>query len=400
MSAYAQYAENCDIFVSGEMAARDVRAVDAVFSFSEFERALRAIQNWEGYQPTPLVSLPGAAERAGVAQVLYKDESQRFGLKSFKALGGAYAVQCVLSDLVEQKTGTRATIDDLQSGRFAEITQDYRVACATDGNHGRSVAWGAQRMGCRCTIFLHEDVTASRQAAVEAFGADVVRVKGTYDHSVAAAAKMAQQHGWTIISDTSYPGYSEVPKLVMEGYRVLVEEIVGNRSDETDFTHVFVQGGVGGLAAAVTAHLVQAGLAGDIRFTMVEPANAACLMRSAKNSTPTRFEGDLKTIMAGLSCGEVSQLVWPIVQNWYSAFMFVPDELAEELMRDLATGALGPVLTAGESAVAGLAGFLIAASHPEWRPALGLDQESRILVIGSEGDTDPEGYQKIVNHQC
>jgi diaminopropionate ammonia-lyase len=342
----------------------------AVLNRAGFEAARAEIASWSGYAQTPLVSLPEIARAAGVARVDYKDESGRFGLGSFKALGGAYAVLRQI----------RA------AGRPAK---EIVVTCATDGNHGRSVAWGARRFGCGCVIYVHETVSRGRADAIAAYGAEVRRVSGTYDDAVRQAARDAGANGWIVVSDTSYPGYVDIPRDVMQGYTVMADEALAARAAAP--THVFVQAGVGGLAAAICGHFWEA--LGDARprTIVVEPDRAACLFESAGQGRAANIGGALDTAMAGLACGETSLLAWEILEEGASDFLTATDEAAFAAMRLLAPG-----IVAGESAVAGLAGLLGAAARPELVKSLGLDSNSRVLLIGSEGDTDPELYRKIV----
>ncbi len=350
-------------------------ALGKILDAAGLAAARAVITAWPGYEPTPLVALDGLAREAGLARVWYKDESGRFGLGSFKALGGAYAV----SRLVERKG--------------ADIT----VCCATDGNHGRSVAWGASLFGCRCVIYLHEHVSEGRQAAIERYGAEVRRVPGNYDDSVHRAAADAEAKGWFVVSDTSYPGYLEIPRDVMHGYMLMAEETIAQLPAGEVPSHLFLQGGVGGLAAAVAAQFWLNCGAQRPRVVVVEPEKAACLFESAKAGRPTRVTGPLDTVMAGLAAGEVSLLAWEILESAAAAFMTVADEDAEEAMRRLAAGVAGdPPLVAGESAVAGLIGAVAARADARKAEALGLGPESRVLVIGSEGATDPLLYRRIV----
>ena len=340
----------------------------AILSMAGGVIALAAISQWEGYRPTPLLSLPTIASACGVASVLYKDEGRRFGLKSFKALGGGYAVQRLV-----ERHGT------------AGIT----VTCATDGNHGRAVAWGARRAGIRAVIYVHEGVSEGRAAAIAGFGADVRREGRTYDDSVRASADAASDHGWYIVSDTSWSGYEDTPKAVMQGYAVLAMEI---EAEGVRPSHVFVQGGVGGLAASVLSYRWEKFGADRPVMTVVEPDKAACLFASAGAEALTAVGGDLDTVMAGLACGEPSLLAWHILSAGADAFMSIPDAAAVATMRDLAE--LG--IVAGESGVAGLAGFRLAAQDAAMRATLSLDATSRIVVYGTEGATDPDVYRALV----
>ena len=329
-------------------------------SLARWREARDEIASWPGYAQTPLRELAGL----GFASVHYKDEGSRFGLGSFKALGGAYALKKLIA------------------AHGAGIT----VCCATDGNHGRSVAWGARMFGCRCVIFLHERVSQGREHAIRAYGAEIVRTPGTYDDSVRAAAAKAAEQGWFVVSDTSYPGYIEIPVDVMDGYTVMAGEIA--EQIPAPPTHVFLQGGVGGMAAAVVGHFVERGW--DPAFVIVEPENANCLQASAQAGAPTVVGGDHDTLMACLACGEISEVVWPLLRDRVRFFQTVPDEAAAEAMRFLARQGIA----AGESGGAGLAGLLWLT--PEEREVVGLSAASRVLLIGTEGPTDPEIYRRVV----
>jgi diaminopropionate ammonia-lyase len=272
---------------------------------------------------------------------------------------------------------------------------DITVTCATDGNHGRSVAWGARLFGCRCVIYIHATVSEGRKAAIEAYGAAVVRTSGNYDQSVQQADADARAQGWFVISDTSYPGYMDVPRDVMQGYQLMVDEAVSALPAWP--THVFVQAGVGGLAAAVCAWFWERDAARRPTFVVVEPDRADCLLRSAVAGQPVAVTGALDTLMAGLACGEVSLLAWQILDHGADAFCRLPDAAAVDAMRLLAAAEGGdPAIVAGESAVAGVAAALACCADDDARRALGLDAGSRLLFFGSEGDTDPALYRQLV----
>ncbi|MGE0719043.1 MAG: diaminopropionate ammonia-lyase [Alphaproteobacteria bacterium] len=369
-------------------------AQQAVLNADAFAAAMAEISSWPGYAQAPLVSLPGLAARLGLGAVWWKDESGRFGLGSFKALGGAYAVWRLLAREIERRMGTRPAARDVAAGAHRDIAGTVTVTCATDGNHGRSVAWGARTFGCRCVIYIHEGVSEARRAAIAAFGADVVRTPGTYDDSVRRAAEDAAREGRFVVSDTSYPGYLDVPRDVMQGYAVMADEALRQLPQGVRPTHAFVQAGVGGLAAAVCGHLWERLGPARPRFVVVEPDKAACLFLSARAGRPVAAEGDLDTIMAGLACGEVSLLAWDVLATGADAFMTVPDAAAIDAMRTLAAG--DPPVVAGESGAAGLAGLVAAAGDPAARRALGLDAGSVVLLFGSEGDTDPALYAELV----
>ena len=342
---------------------------------SGFRRARAAITAWAEYAPTPLRDLPAIAAQAGIGAIRMKDEAGRFGLGSFKALGGAYAVENLLAN-------TRA--------RAGTVPGDITVTCATDGNHGRAVAWGARRLGCRCVIFVHAGVSQGRIDAIAAYGAAIRIVPGTYDDAVRAAARAADEQGWFVVSDTSWPGYTEVPRDIMQGYRVMADEAADQWAGPPP-THVFIQGGVGGVAAAVSAQM-RARYSPAPAVIVVEPDKAACLLASAELGTPTAVAGNLETVMAGLACGEPSLLAWQELERGAAAFMAIPDEAAIAAMRLLADQGL----VAGESGVAGLAGFLLAAGDPAARETLGLYRDSRVLVFSTEGATDAAVYAALV----
>ena len=358
---------------------------------SGFRRAQAEITSWPGYAPTPLLDLPAVARAAGIGSVQMKDEASRFGLGSFKALGGAYAVAQVLAaELARRGVAARASSSDLVGGTFAAATGGITVTCATDGNHGRSVAWGAQRFGCRCVIYVHATVSQGRVDAIAQYGAEVRRVPGTYDDAVRAAALVADAEGWFVISDTSYEGYTTVPVDVMQGYRVMAEEALDQWRGAAP-THCFMQGGVGGAAAAVSVQL-RSRVNPRPMFIVAEPDRAACLLASAEAGEPVAIPGDLDTVMAGLACGEPSLLAWQELSRAADAFMAVPDEAAVDCMRLLAR--LG--IVSGESGVAGLAALLLAAADPAARAALNLGHQSRVLLFSTEGATDPALYNRLV----
>lgn len=367
----------------------------ALMSEADHRAALAEIAAWPGYAPTPLLALPGAARAAGVAEVLYKDEAHRFGLGSFKALGGAYAVLRVLQAKLAAE-GVEATAADILAGRHAARVGRETVVCATDGNHGRSVAWGARMFGCACRIYIHEKVSADREAAIAAYGATMVRQPGDYDASVRAAARDAEANGWTLVADTDAGGGSpKIPRLVMQGYTVLVHETMAQLGRAP--THVLIPAGVGGLAAAVAGHWARVAGEARPRMVAVEPLAADCVFRALRDGAPRPIEGDVNSFMACLSAGEVSPSAWPVLRAAVDDAVAIPDEAAIDTMRGLAGGRWGdPPLVSGESGCAALAALLAVAALPGTRAALRLDASSRVVVIGSEGATAPEVWRAVV----
>lgn len=347
------------------------------------------------HRVTPLLSLPALAGHLGLGQLLVKDEAHRLGLCSFKALGGAYAVVRLVVEDAGRQFGRQIAYAELDRPEIRTIAGKMVFACATDGNHGRSVAQGARLVGAKAVIFVHGGVSRQRVEAIAAFGAEIVRVDGTYDDSVAEAARVSEMRGWTVVSDTSWPGYERIPGLVMQGYTAILDEAL--RQMPAPPTHLFVQAGVGGIAAALGAH-------GDIvlganrpRLVVVEPALSACLYASAQAGHPVKVAHGAPTVMAMLECYEPSRIAWRILARVADAFMTVEDEEAIAAMNSLARPLAGdPAIVAGESGAAGLAGLLQAARDETTRRMLGLDAASRVLLVNSEGATDPGRYHDLV----
>jgi len=351
---------------------------------------------WPGYEQTPLISMTGLAAQLGVDRVYCKDESPRFGLGSFKALGGAYAVSVLLMKHLQEKLGKPVTLAELTDEQFKTHNRDITVSCATDGNHGRSVAWGAQQFGCNCIIYIHSDVSEGRKSAIERYGAKVIRIDGNYDDSVRIADEEAAKNNRIVVSDTSYPGYMDIPADVMRGYTVLADEALDQIGDQLP-THVFLQGGVGGFAAAITRRIRDRCSIAQPRIIVVEPDQAACIYESIKRGEPVAVHGDLATVMAGLACGEVSLIAFNTLLKEIDDVLVIPDETAISTMQFLAKGTTGDAaLVSGESGVTGLAGFVLARANPVLNTSLKLDSSSRILVISTEGATDPIVYESLV----
>jgi len=357
--------------------------------------AERYLARRDKHAETPLHALPALAAELGVGAVRIKDEGFRLGLGSFKALGGAYAVTRLVLEEAARQRGRVFGIADLQAPEVRAVANRMTFACATDGNHGRSVAQGAALVGATSVIFVHAGVSDARVAAIARFGAQMIRVAGTYDDSVTEAARVSVEQGWTVVSDTSWPGYERIPGLVMQGYTALVREALRQIGDPP--THVFVQAGVGGVAAAVAGHL--AIVFGDRRptFVVVDPARAACIYETAKAGRPVKIAHGAPTVMAMLECYDPSPLAWRVLSRAADGFMTVDDAGAIAVMNRLARPAGGdPPIVAGESGGAGLAGAIRAATDPEMRAKLGLTASSRLFVINTEGATDPARYAELV----
>ncbi|MGB7244212.1 MAG: diaminopropionate ammonia-lyase [Sulfitobacter sp.] len=370
-------------------------AAHRILTAEDYATAQAEITAWDGYAETPLVSLKAIAAEIGVAEVLYKDEGPRFGLGSFKALGGSYAALRVLQREISKQLGKDVSMADIRNGKHAAACAAITLVSATDGNHGRSLAWGCQRFGVPCRIYIHAEVSEGRAAAMADLGAEVIRITGDYDASVALAKNEAEANGWFVVSDTSWPGYSLPPRDVMTGYGVMVREIC--EATDPAPTHIFLQGGVGGLAAGVIAAMRQYWGDASPRVIIVEPELAACLFESAKTGVATNVAIAQETLMAGLSCGEPSQIAWEILAEEGSDYLTIPETLVAPSVRLLATP-MGddPAIKAGESAVAGLAALIAARDDSQLSQKLGLDTTSRVLLIGSEGVTDAAIFDMIM----
>ena len=337
------------------------------------DEAVESISKWETYSPTPLISLNKLKEILNVKQIYYKDEDKRFDLKALKALGGAFAV------------------NKIKDEKSAAI-----VATATAGNHGRSVAWGAQRLGLNCKIFISEFVSESRAIAMRNLDAEVIRVKGNYDASLKECIKQSKKNNWEIVQDVSWEGYKEVPKLIMAGYTIMIKEIMDQINDEK-ITHVFLQAGVGGMAAAMIAGFAK--FSKKIpRFIIVEPENANCVFKSIENNRPTSVNITNETIMGGMSCGDVSTVAWEILKNSSNNCVTITDDAISIVVAMLAEAQLSDEkIIAGECAVPGIIALISLFKSKEYLDKLNLNSDSKVLLFGCEGLTDKEMYKKLLD---
>lgn len=352
---------------------------------------------WGPIVATPLIPLPGVASETGISQVFLKNEALRLDQGSFKALGGAYAVMVLFKRLLEQHLGSEVRVTQLLSPTARDFARSVTVCCATDGNHGKSVAAGARLLGCRSVIFVHQGVSEAR---MKALGADeIVRVPGSYDDSVNESERAAKERGWFLVSDTSWPGYEDVPATVGQGYTILADEALRQMEDicHDGPTHIFLQAGVGGFAGSIAGHLADRLGATKPTTIIVEPDRAACVFASAQAGKLVSVAPTEPTVMAMLECYTPSLIAWRILEKTADAFMTVSEDEAKQAMRALAFPKAGekPIL-AGESGAAGLAGLLAIARDKAACAALKLDKDSRVLVINTETATDPASYEAIV----
>ncbi|HEY4068334.1 MAG TPA: diaminopropionate ammonia-lyase [Burkholderiaceae bacterium] len=377
-------------------------ALRSLLSIARGAESRRWLSHWDMLTPgaTPVRALPGLARRLSIGALWIKDESLRSPLGSFKALGAPIAL---LRLILRRWPRDHLQAEDVLAGRHADRLKDFVVISATDGNHGRALAAAARSVGCRCVIVLHAQVSAEREAPIAALGAEIVRIAGHYDASVQEAARLADVNRWQVVSDTSYDGYEEIPRDVMQGYGIIVDELLESSplGAACPYTHVVLQGGVGGLAAGVVSHFWERYGAARPSFTVVEPEQADCLLQSARRGVASRASGTVDSVMAGLACGETSPLAWRFLQTSVDAFMTVGDDDAVSAMRTLARGDTGDVpIVSGESGAAGLAALSVLARDEQARHAAGLDATSRVLLLNTEGATAPALFQTLTGLQA
>ncbi len=371
------------------------KVADALFPEGHCEKAYQSITQWSAYEQTALIQLDDFAKQMGVANVLYKDESTRLNLGAFKALGGAYAVQHVLETREANGDGSLLNADgSLSNADGSPLT----VCTATDGNHGRSVSWGAQQKNIPCHIFIHAGVSEGRAESLAAFGATVHRVEGNYDDSIAECIKMAEENGWQIVSDTSWEGYREIPTQVMAGYTVLAEETIQQlEAMDTMPTHMIFQAGCGGMAGALIAYFWKHWRENLPEIIVMESSMSDCVLESMQRDQIYLVDIVDETLMAGLSCGEVSELAWPILRHATSHVLTVGDEGVKPMMRFLAKSeGERPNIVGGECSASGLITLKTMMDNPELKKSANLNEDSVVFVLGTEGNTDPELYKEIV----
>lgn len=375
-----------------------------VMGLEEVRKARAFHESFPQYCVTPLVKLEQMARYLGLGQVYVKDESYRFGLNAFKVLGGSFA----MARYIAQQTGkdvSELPYEVLTSGELKEEFGQATFFTATDGNHGRGVAWAANKLGQKAVVLMPKGTTQTRLNNILAEGARATIEPYNYDECVRRANAMAEQteHG-VMVQDTAWDGYEEIPAWIMQGYGTMAmeaDEQVRELGEEAP-THVFIQAGVGSLAGAVQGYFANRYPENPPKVVVVEAEAAACLYRGAVKGDGSIqiVDGDMETIMAGLACGEPNTISWDILKNHVDTFAAVPDWVAARGMRMLAAPIKGdsPV-TSGESGAApfgALACIMCMEEYRELREHLGLDQNSRVLLFSTEGDTDPDRYKSIV----
>lgn len=387
---------------------RELLAPAAIETVRAFHRSIPV------YRPTPLVALPRLAHHLGVASILIKDESQRFGLNAFKALGGSYTIALHLADRLGMDIAD-LDYEHLVSPEVREELGDITLITATDGNHGRGVAWTAQKLGVDCVVHMPKGSTAERLENIRALGARADITELNYDDAVRLSAREAEENGWILIQDTSWPGYEDIPRSIIQGYSTMLAETIEQLRDEhaeTVPTHVFVQAGVGALATAVVGAIANAyGTSdeGGPRIVVVEPERAAGIYETLRSDDGQihAVGGDLDTIMAGLACGEPVTVGIDLLADCVDDVASVPDYMAAQGMRvlssprqDGADGSSDPRIISGESGAApfGFAHEIL--TDPELSglaDQLGITADSVLLFLSTEGDTDRAGFDAVVH---
>lgn len=376
----------------------DMDDTDYLFSKDEISSAISCFGKSVLYKTTPLLKLKALSEKLGIEGLYVKDESCRLGHKSFKVLGGFYAILKYLAKRLGKDIGN-LDFNDLVSENIGDIT----FSCATDGNHGFGVAWTAQLLHQKAVVYMPKGSSSKRVQNIESTGAKVIVTDRNYDDTVRIARCDAEKNGWVIIQDTAWEGYREIPCRIIQGYSIIAAEALEQMEAEyaAKPSHIFVQAGVGALAAAVIGYFVAAFPENPPVMSVVEPETADCLYQSIKAGKMTKVGGNLDTIMAGLACGEPNPIAWEIIKRYCSMAISVPDYIAEKGMRSLAKPVKDdiPVVSGESGAVtAGLVIELLESGKcSDLKKALRIDGNSKILVISTEGDTDPDIYAKIVN---
>ena len=334
--------------------------------------AYKSISSWKNYKATPLLSLDKLKKNLKLNNIFYKDESKRFHLKSFKALGGAYAVE-----------------------KISKGKKNITISSATAGNHGRSVAWGAKRLNLKCKIFVSQYVSKTRVSEIEKFGAEVIRVKGNYESSLEKCKSLSKKNNWQIVQDVSTKNYKYIPQLTMAGYSIMIKEI--SKQTNHYITHIFVQAGVGGLAAGVVAGVAKY-FKRIPKIIIVEPDRADCVLQSIKANKLKKIRIKKESIMGGMSCNEMSLIPWQILKKTSNYCISVAENNVAKTTAMLKDRKLSKSsIIGGECATPGVIALISLANNPKARKSLNLNEDSNILVIGCEGNADVKLYKQLLS---
>ncbi|MEN6378671.1 MAG: diaminopropionate ammonia-lyase [Methanofastidiosum sp.] len=374
--------------------ARDysIKKTSTDFISVDVAKKLRSIYSgMPEYQRTPIVPLEKLSEKIGVGKIWVKDESHRFGLNSFKPLGSIYAIYRTL----EEMAGRSISISEIFSPSFKENVGELTFSAATDGNHGLGIAWASMKLGQKAVIYLPKGTVPQRIEAIRKTGAKAVVIDGNYDDAVEKMARDGENEGWHVISDTAWEGYQEIPTLIMQGYTVLFDEAMEEIKESGGCmpTHIILQAGVGSFSASGVGYFNS--IYGKKRpvSIIVEPDNAACFYESIEinDGKPHRAKGNLSTIMAGLSCGVPNPIAWNIHRDYSDIFVSCKDELSALSMR-----ALGNPLKGDKRVISGESGAIGLGVLMHIKKDLEIGKDSEILLVSTEGNTDPKGYLDVV----
>lgn len=381
------------------------KGADGIFGVETARRAALWHATFPEYAPTPLVQLDGLAHDLGISGFFIKDESKRFGLNAFKVLGGSFALGNCMADILgiplSELPYNALTSEDVRK-RVREKAGDLTFVTATDGNHGRGVAWTASRLGCKAIVYMPRGTAVERLDNIRELGAEAFITDLNYDDAVRLAAAQAHEHGWVIVQDTSWKGYETIPRHIMEGYTTLALEAAEQLGDVHP-THVFLQAGVGAMSGAITGFLADCYGADMPMISIVEPAAANCVFRTAQadDGCLHAVTGDLSTIMAGLSCGEPCSLGWNELGHHASHFFSIAEWIAAEGMRVLARPCHDDAAVESGESGACTTGLVVEllhnAAYAALRDEMNLGDDSVVLCISTEGATDHAMYDRIVN---
>lgn len=388
---------------TGDVSKKDPTKAKEMFPIERAHDARKFHRQIPGYSMTPLVALPNLAQLLGVGGIYVKNEAERLNMSSFKVMGGSYAVYRLVRRLLGRENED-LSFEYLTSKECHDLLGDVVFCSATDGNHGRGLAWACKQLNHPCKIYVHSETSLPRIDAIKRFGAEVTVVNGNYDDAVRQAAEDAAKNGWHVVSDTSWPGYEEIPTWIMQGYTSILLEAQEQFSGMgiVKPTHVIVQAGVGAMAASVVGFYSALFPNDPPLFIVVEPDKAACIYESiaAGDGKCHSVKGDLDTIMAGLACGDPSPIAFDILEKNADIFIQTPDNVAARGMRILGCPLKGdPMVVSGESGAVPLGALFALRTDEiddELKAALKLDRDSQIFMINTEGNTDPIEFRRIL----
>ena len=388
---------------NGDLSKKNQENAKKMFPVEIAREARKFHRQIPGYKMTPLDAMPNLAHMLGLGGIYIKNEAMRLELNSFKVMGGSFAIYRFMKKFLGMED-QELSFEYLTSKECHDKAGDIVFCSATDGNHGRGLAWASHMLGHKCKIYVHSETSQARIDAIKKYGAEVTRVKGNYDDAVRQAAEDAKANGWYVISDTSWPGYSEIPTWIMQGYTSMLleaqEQFAGMGIQKP--THVIVQAGVGALAASVVGFYTALFPNDPPLFIVVEPDKAACVYESIKagDNACHSVKGDLDTIMAGLACGDPSPIAFDILNNNADIFIKVPDYVAARGMRILSCPLKGdPFIISGESGAVPLGALYSLLTENEdsnLKKVLNLNEDSLVFMVNTEGNTDPMQFRQII----